>query len=80
MVRSSETRQTCRRSKPGLRPQHLTGLRLITEISGGALHGGVENSCAVTLQPQALRCRHAIGDTATAGSCSLLAQVEITPL
>lgn len=28
------------REKPGLAPQHLTGLQLITEISGGKLQGG----------------------------------------
>lgn len=29
------------RSKPGLRPQHLTGLQLIERVSGGSLEGAV---------------------------------------
>ena len=64
-----------RRKSPGLRPQHLAGLRLIAEISGGALQGGRENSSAIVLQPGRLQCRNALGDTGTAGSCALLAQV-----
>ncbi len=65
----------CRRKKPGLRPQHLAGLGLIAKISGGALQGGQENSSAIVLQPGRLQCRNALGDTGTAGSCALLAQV-----
>ena len=65
----------CRRKSPGLRPQHLAGLRLIAEISGGALQGGRESSSAIVLQPGRLQCGNALGDTGTAGSCALLAQV-----
>lgn len=68
----------CRRTKPGLRPQHLAGLRLIAELSAGALQGGAQNSCAVVLEPQSLLCRNAVGDTGTAGSCALLAQVRVS--
>ena len=64
-----------RRTKSGLRPQHLAGLRLIADISAGALQGGQENSSAIVLQPGRLQCRNALGDTGTAGSCALLAQV-----
>ena len=70
------SRVCCRRKKPGLRPQHLAGLRLIADISGGALQGDRENSSAVVLQPGRLLCRNALGDTGTAGSCALLAQVH----
>lgn len=65
----------CRRKNPGLRPQHLAGLTLITEISSGALQGGEVSSSAIVLQPGRLQCKIAIGDTGTAGSCALLAQV-----
>ena len=68
-------RHACRRKNPGLRPQHLAGLRLITEISCGALQGGEVGSSAIVLQPGRLQCKNAIGDTGTAGSCALLTQV-----
>jgi RNA 3'-terminal phosphate cyclase len=70
-----EYRVLCSRAKPGLRPQHLEGLRLIAGISGGMLQGGQSNSSEIVLQPRLLQCRNAVGDTGTAGSCALLAQV-----
>ena len=39
------------RSKPGLKAQHLTGLQLATQISGGKLYGGELNSTSIKLLP-----------------------------
>lgn len=63
-----------RRSQPGLRPQHLAGLRLIEQLASGTLEGGSVSSKAIVLQPGKLRCGDYLGDTGTAGSCTLLAQ------
>eukprot|EP00887_Chlorella_sp_A99_P006731 scaffold3.g6731.t1 len=65
------------RDVPGLRPQHLTGLRLIEELSGGRLEGGVAKSQCITLEPGTLRGGSHVGDTKTAGSCMLLAQAAL---
>lgn len=66
----------CSRSKPGLRPQHLAGLRLLEALSGGRLSGGVESSMSIVLEPAALQCGAFEGNTGTAGSCTLLAQAS----
>lgn len=67
------------RSKPGLRPQHLAGLRLAAALCGGRLEGGTVGSTAVALTPGRLRPSHGdvCADTGTAGSCALLAQVAL---
>jgi len=63
------------RSKPGLRAQHLAGLQLVAEVCQGKLTGGTIGSQQISLRPQHLTSGHHIGDTKTAGSCMLLAQV-----
>jgi RNA 3'-terminal phosphate cyclase (ATP)/RNA 3'-terminal phosphate cyclase (GTP) len=40
-----------KRSTPGLRPQHLLGLRALTELSGGELIGGHVGSEKITFSP-----------------------------
>ena len=62
------------RDKPGLRPQHLTGLPLIATLSGGALQGGAVGSSDITLAPGRLVAGTHTADTGTAGSVALLAQ------
>lgn len=62
------------RDKPGLRPQHLTGLQLIARLSGGSLQGGAVGSSDMTLTPGKLVAGTHTGDTGTAGSVVLLAQ------
>ena len=68
------------RDKPGLRPQHLCGLRLIADLAGGTLQGGEVGSCDVTLTPGALHGGPRTADTRTAGSVSLLAQSALPVL
>ena len=65
------------RSKPGLRAQHLAGLQLVAEVCQGELTGGTIGSREITLRPQHLTSGYHVGDTKTAGSCMLLAQVTI---
>ncbi|EFN53149.1 hypothetical protein CHLNCDRAFT_136921 [Chlorella variabilis] len=62
------------RDKPGLRPQHTTGLQLIAALCDGQLRGGEVGSSCIKLQPGRLVCSHHLADTRTAGSCMLLAQ------
>ncbi|CAL8469495.1 g9036 [Coccomyxa elongata] len=65
------------RPKPGLRPQHLAGLRLVESLSSGRLSGGQESSSNIVLEPGALRCGDYDSNTGTAGSCTLLAQAAL---
>ncbi len=64
------------RSKPGLRAQHLAGLQLVAEVCKGNLQGGKIGSQEISLRPQHISSGYHIGDTKTAGSCMLLAQVS----
>ena len=63
------------RSKPGLRPQHLAGLKLVAEICGGSLEGAAVGSSNIKFQPGNIRSGTFKADPGTAGSCCLLAQV-----
>ena len=71
------------RSKPGLRPQHMTGLRLCAEIAGGTLEGDEVGSTRVRYQPNNAnrigqkRTHVFVGDTKTAGSVCLLLQAAL---
>lgn len=67
-----------KRRRPGLRPQHLTGLELVVKLCNGQLVGGYIDSVSVSFVPGPLHCvRAAVADTGTAGSCMLLAQVAL---
>ena len=65
------------RTPPGLRPQHLTALRLVAALCGGRLEGGEAGSTCVALTPGTLRAGEHTADTRTAGSCMLLAQAAL---
>jgi RNA 3'-terminal phosphate cyclase (ATP) len=67
------------RDKPGLSPQHATGLRLAAQLCDAALEGCEPRSTAVQFRPAAAKGRPLAGgaykaDTGTAGSCTLLVQ------
>lgn len=66
-----------KRSRPGLQPQHLTGLRLVEAICGGQLTGGEVGSSCITLRPGLPRAGSYTADTRTAGSCSLMVQASL---
>ena len=65
------------RSKPGLRPQHLTGLCLVRDLCGGALDGAAVGATVITLTPQRLVAAPRVADIGTAGSCTLLLQAAL---
>jgi RNA 3'-terminal phosphate cyclase (ATP) len=63
------------RTKPGLAPQHKTGLELISTLTSGHLTNADIGSTSITLQPCGpLKPMTCIADTETAGSVCLLAQ------
>ncbi|XP_045031094.1 RNA 3'-terminal phosphate cyclase isoform X1 [Daphnia magna] len=62
------------RSTPGLRPQHLTGLNLIKDLTNGSLEGGNIGSTEITLRPSQISGGEFSVDTKTAGSITLIVQ------
>ncbi|MFT4889970.1 MAG: RNA 3'-terminal phosphate cyclase (ATP) [Halobacteriales archaeon] len=60
------------RSTPGLRPQHLTAVRLLAEICDAAVEGASEGSTDVTFRPDEIRGGRYSVDVGTAGSLTLL--------
>lgn len=65
------------RSSPGLRPQHLSGLQLVSDLSSGSLQGASIGSTDVSLTPGKIRGGSHTADTQTAGSVCLLLQVAL---
>lgn len=67
-----------KRPKPGLKNQHLAGIRLISEISNGKLKGDELHSLQVVLQPNTLQPTGSsfVADSTTAGAITLLMQVS----
>ncbi|KAK3907183.1 RNA 3'-terminal phosphate cyclase, partial [Frankliniella fusca] len=63
------------RDKPGLRAQHLKGLEVARDISGGKLWGSSLHSTEIVFHPNDLLGGKFSADTETAGSVSLLIQV-----
>lgn len=69
-----------RRTRPGLRPQHLTALRAAAAVGGAAVEGAALGSQVVTFRPGPVRpgeYRFAIG---TAGSTTLVLQTVLPAL
>ena len=65
------------RTPPGLRPQHLTGVRVINEMSGGRLTGDEVGTSEVTFLPTRFVGGNFTADTTTAGSITLLLQITL---
>uniref|UniRef100_A0A3P8UKD2 RNA 3'-terminal phosphate cyclase n=1 Tax=Cynoglossus semilaevis TaxID=244447 RepID=A0A3P8UKD2_CYNSE len=65
------------RSTPGLRPQHLTGLQLVSELCSGGLQGASIGSTDICLTPGKIRSGNHTADTHTAGSVCLLLQLAL---
>ena len=72
------------RSKPGLRPQHLTAVRALAHITRAQLSGDTIGSTHLTFSPQGLFPGHYTFDvaekTGSAGSVSLIAQTLLPVL
>lgn len=60
------------RSTPGLRPQHRTAVRLLSEICDAEVEGASEGSTDVTFRPDEIRGGRYSVDVGTAGSLTLL--------
>jgi RNA 3'-phosphate cyclase len=69
-----------RRSKPGLRPQHLASVRAAAKISNATVKGAELGSSHLTFEPQEVRSGRYRFDIGTAGSTSLLLQAVFIPL
>jgi len=65
------------RASPGLKAQHLTGLTLVRDLTGGKLDGGEFGSVEVSFRPGQLRSGQFSADTKSAGAVCLLAQVSL---
>lgn len=65
------------RSNPGLKAQHLTGIRLVRDLCHGKLEGDELGSTEITFHPGELREGAYAADTRTAGSVVLLLQVAL---
>ncbi len=66
------------RKEPGLRPQHLQSVLVVSKLSGGAIEGAEIGSTQIRFTPGPLPKRFSdLIDTRTAGSISLIAQTII---
>ncbi|XP_067004066.2 RNA 3'-terminal phosphate cyclase [Anabrus simplex] len=65
------------RSNPGLRAQHLKGLQLVRDVSGGKLQGDEQGSTEIVFHPGKIGGGEFSADTQTAGSIGLLIQVAL---
>eukprot|EP00064_Thunnus_orientalis_P025690 superscaffoldBa00013692_g26094 len=65
------------RSTPGLRPQHLSGLQLVSDLCSGSLQGATIGSTDISLTPGKIQSGNHTADTQTAGSVCLLLQVAL---
>lgn len=69
-----------RRSKPGLRPQHLAAVRAAGSISEAGIEGDCIGSAELRFSPGEIRPGQFHFDIGTAGSTSLLLQTILLPL
>merc|ERR1719312_1272348 len=65
------------RQKPGLKSQHVSGLSLIRDLTGGQLDGCVLGSSLITFRPGQLQAGDYSADTKTAGAVCLLGQISL---
>ena len=72
------------RAKPGLRPQHLTAVRALGQVTRAEVTGAEPNSQELTFRPGRVRPGHYLFDvaekTGSAGSVTLIAQALLLPL
>jgi RNA 3'-terminal phosphate cyclase (ATP) len=68
------------RSRPGLRPQHLTAVQAAAQISGARVDGDRVGSQEVSFVPGSLRPGDYVFDVGTAGPTTLVLQTLLLPL
>ncbi len=69
-----------KRSNPGLRPQHLTGVKALASITGAELRGASVGSLEVWFKPRYRRGGYYRFDIGTAGSVTLVIQAILPAL
>lgn len=69
-----------KRTKPGLRPQHLTCVQALTKITGAEVKGAEIGSTSLSFSPKTIIPGHHEFDIGTAGSTTLLLQCLLPPL
>jgi RNA 3'-phosphate cyclase len=73
-----------KRSKPGLRPQHLTAVQAVARVSQAEVTGAYLGSQALTFRPRTPQGGHYLFDvaetTGSAGAVTLVAQALLPPL
>jgi RNA 3'-terminal phosphate cyclase (ATP) len=69
-----------KRKNPGLRPQHLTAVRALAEITGARVKGAYVNSTSLEFYPGRVRGGSYNFDIGTAGSISLVLQALLPAL
>ncbi|MEM5792898.1 MAG: RNA 3'-terminal phosphate cyclase [Candidatus Aenigmatarchaeota archaeon] len=73
-VKITNIRTNRREAKPGLRPQHLMGIKVVAEFCDAVVHGLKEGSTTVQFTPQGFEVKSKKIDIGTAGSVTLLIQ------
>ncbi|RWS30739.1 RNA 3'-terminal phosphate cyclase-like protein [Leptotrombidium deliense] len=68
------------REKPGLRAQHLNGIKLVSDITAAKMNGCELGSCNLSFAPRIIKGGKYYADTGTAGSVVLLLQVSLPVL
>lgn len=68
-----------KRDKPGLRPQHLEGLRALAQLCNGELDGDEINSTEIKLHPNQIQGKKINVKIRTAGSIGLVLQSLMIP-
>ncbi len=74
------TRIRAKRPKPGLKPQHLTSVKALADISGAEVRGARVGSTEIEFVPSGIRGGDYVFDTGTAGSITLLIQAILPAL
>ena len=66
------------RKKPGLRPQHLAGIKAAADLCDAELTGVKENSEEIKFEPGEIRAKHISVEIKTAGSITPMKSPAIT--
>lgn len=69
-----------KRSNPGLRPQHLTAVQALAELTNAELENAYVGSTSIKYKPSNWLCRDFTFDIGTAGSISLVIQAMLPVL
>lgn len=69
-----------KRPNPGLQAQHLTGVRVLAEISDAEVEGAYKGSTTLVFRPRTIRCGSFRFDVGTAGAITLVIQAALPAL